>query len=71
MNEIRKQLTLFLENSNEIIEDLRAKYNHEQFNLISAHITLCREDEIEQIEKIIDRMKSIQFKKPIRLNREE
>ena len=67
MNKIRKQLTLFLENSNENIENIRAEYNPEQFNLISAHITLCREDEIESIEKIIERIKSIQLEKPIRI----
>ena len=67
MNEIRKQLTLFIENSNENIENIRALYNPEQFNLISAHITLCREDEIEPIEKIIERIKSIHLEKPIRI----
>ena len=67
MNETRNQLTLFLENSNETIENIRAKYNPEQFNLISAHITLCREDEINPIGKIIERIKSIQLEKPIRI----
>ncbi|MBL4594125.1 MAG: 2'-5' RNA ligase family protein [Flavobacteriales bacterium] len=67
MNEIRKQLTLFIEESNVNIEKIRAEFNPEQHNLISAHITLCREDEIESIDKIIQRIKSITLKKPIRI----
>ncbi|WP_299781498.1 2'-5' RNA ligase family protein [uncultured Formosa sp.] len=73
MNEIRKQLTLFVEKSNENIEKIRAEFNPIQYNLISCHITLCREDEIEPIEKIIKRIKAIHLKKPIsiKLNRAE
>ena len=67
MNQIRKQLTLFIEESNEKIEKIRAEFNPKQHNLISAHITLCREDEIESIDKIIQRIKSITLKKPIRI----
>ena len=67
MNEIRKQLTLFIEESNVNIEKIRAEFNPEQYNLISAHITLCREDEIESIDKIIHRIKSITLKEPIRI----
>ncbi len=40
MDNVRKQLTLFLEESNEAIEKVRAKFNPEQYNLIAAHITL-------------------------------
>lgn len=67
MNEIRKQLTLFIEESNENIEKIRGKFNPEQYNLINCHITLCREDEIDPIEKIIERIKAINLKKPIRI----
>ena len=67
MNETRKQLTLFIEESNENIEKIRAEFNPEQFDLIPAHVTLCREDEIEPVKKIIDRIKSINLKKPIRI----
>jgi 2'-5' RNA ligase len=67
MDENRKQLTLFIEESNINIEKIRAKYNSEQYNLISAHITLCREDEIKSIDKVIQRIKSITLKKPIRI----
>ena len=67
MNDIRKQLTLFIEQSNETIEKIRKEFNPEQYGLISAHLTLCREDEIEQIDDIIERIKSISLKKPIRI----
>jgi hypothetical protein len=67
MNEIRKQLTLFIEESNVTIEKIRAEFNPEQYTLISAHVTLCREDEIESIESIIERIKSISLKKPIQI----
>ena len=67
MNQNRKQLTLFIEHSNEIIENIRAHYNSEQSNLIAAHITLCSEDELEPIDIIIERIKSINLNKPLRI----
>jgi len=67
MNEIRKQLTLFISEQNENIEKIRAEYNPDQFNLIAAHVTLCREDEIEPIAEVIKRIKSITLRKPIRI----
>ncbi|MDT0559552.1 2'-5' RNA ligase family protein [Ichthyenterobacterium sp. W332] len=49
----RKQLTLFLdEKESKIIETVRKKYNPRQYELIKSHITLCREDEIEDIRHI-------------------
>ncbi len=41
--------------------------NPKQYNLISAHITLCREDEIGSIKSIVERIKSISLKKPIQI----
>lgn len=67
MNKIRKQLTLFISEYSKNIEKIRAKYNPEQFNLISAHVTLCRGDEIEPIEKVIKQIKSITLEKPVRI----
>lgn len=59
----RRQLTLFLsEIDSSEIEKCREKYNLEQFKLIKAHITLCREDEIEQLEKIKANLNKICFK---------
>lgn len=67
MDRIRKQLTLFINEPNGNIEKIRAEFNSEQFNLISAHVTLCREDEIEPIKQAIERLKSISLEKPIRI----
>ncbi len=51
---IRKQLTLFVDpvDSKEI-EFIRKEFNPMQFELIKAHVTLCREDEIQNIEKVM------------------
>lgn len=35
------------------IESIRQKFNPHQFRLIKAHVTLCREDEIEPIEAVL------------------
>ena len=65
MPETRKQLTLFLESSQEAIEKIRASHNPEQFKLISAHVTLCREDEIQQLSEIIENIKAVRLPKPL------
>lgn len=50
----RRQLTLFLdEKYSQAIENIRWLYNIEQYKLIRAHITLCRENELFDIEKVI------------------
>ena len=68
MQEIRRQLTLFINQPDGNIERIRSKYNHVQFNLIPAHVTLCREDEIEPIEKTIERLESISMNAPIHID---
>jgi len=51
---IRIQLTLFADPADAInIEQIRQVYNPLQFELIKAHVTLCREDEIVNLEQII------------------
>ncbi len=35
--------------------------------LIAAHVTLCREDEIGPVEKVIENIKSISRNKPVRI----
>jgi hypothetical protein len=51
---IRRQLTLFVEQKDaEIIERVRQEFNPIQFNLIKSHVTLCREDEIQNLEQVI------------------
>lgn len=67
MDVIRKQLTLFILESNSDIEKIRAEFNLEQCKLIAPHVTLCREEEIEDIEGVIERVKSIKLEKPIQI----
>jgi 2'-5' RNA ligase len=72
----RIQLTFFIDaNDAETIEKIREEFNPEQYNLIKAHVTLCREDELEQIEKVLQNLKIldcksiiIDFKNPIRFS---
>lgn len=53
----RKQLTLFLEASESAaIEAIREQFNPKQFALIKSHITLCREDEIEDLDRILNNL---------------
>lgn len=65
MTGIRRQLTLFVSEQKGAIEKVRSQYNPEQYHLIAAHITLCREDEIEPIEQIIENINSIILSQPI------
>lgn len=57
---IRRQLTLFVNPKDaEIIELVRREFNPIQFALIKSHVTLCREDEIENLEHIILNLQSL------------
>jgi hypothetical protein len=60
----RKQLTLFIP-YNKQIEEIRERFNQIQHSLIAAHITLCREDEIEELDKVIANIKTLHLKEPI------
>src|SRR5688572_4559357 len=54
MTHQRRQLTLFVdEKYSAAIERIRQKFNPLQFEIIKAHVTLCREDEIEAIEAVL------------------
>jgi hypothetical protein len=54
MSKKRIQLTLFVgKPESEVIEHIRKKFNPLQYALIQAHVTLCREDELEEIEKVL------------------
>jgi len=75
INNIRKQLTLFLQDNYETIEKIRQKFNPKQYELIKAHVTLCREDEIENLEQVLNNLSSlneqkitIRFEKPTRFD---
>lgn len=63
---IRKQLTLFLsDSSSHAIEDIRRRFNPIQYDLIAAHVTLCREDEIEPIHAKLQNIESIRMNRPV------
>ncbi|MEP7232292.1 MAG: 2'-5' RNA ligase family protein [Ginsengibacter sp.] len=54
INNTRRQLTLFVEEKDaENIERVRKEFNLKQSELIKSHVTLCREDEIENLEQVI------------------
>lgn len=71
---IRRQLTLFAEPADaKAIEAIRGTFNPEQRRLIDCHVTLCREDELSDLEIVIDnlcklesRPLTIRFGKPVR-----
>ena len=76
MSNNRIQLTLFVKPEDaKVIEFVRKKFNPEQYNLIKSHVTLCREDEIENLNAVLNNLKqlkhtkfSIEFGKPIRFH---
>lgn len=50
-------MTLFPEPADVlIIEQIRQEFNPLQFELIKAHVTLCREDEIENLEQVLSNL---------------
>lgn len=56
----RRQLTLFVNPKDaETIEQIRQEFNPKQFALIKSHVTLCREDEIENLEQVISNLQSL------------
>lgn len=59
----RIQLTLFVEkNQSKVIEQIRKEYNPKQFDLINSHVTLCREDEIGEVDKVLEILSSLNHK---------
>ena len=52
MSKPRRQLSLFLKKDHETIERIRAAFNPAQYKLIPAHVTLCREDELDSLEQV-------------------
>jgi 2'-5' RNA ligase len=56
-NTTRRQLTLFINQKDSVgIELIRQKFNPIQFELIKSHVTLCREDELQDIERVKDNL---------------
>lgn len=67
-HQTRRQLTLFIENHVELIEEIRKEFNPVQQELIPAHVTLCREDEIVAIDKVLVNIKSVKLKKELTIS---
>ncbi|PVD51386.1 hypothetical protein DC498_14690 [Terrimonas sp.] len=60
---MRRQLTLLVNKMyTKEIEAIRRKYNPVQYALINAHVTLCREDEIQDIQQILENLKNLNQK---------
>jgi 2'-5' RNA ligase len=58
--QIRRQLTLFVNpNDAQEIEAVRKRFNPQQQELIDCHVTLCREDEIDNIEAILTNVQKL------------
>ncbi len=59
----RKQLTIFLDQTEaKAIEQIRQVFNPAQYRLIKAHITLCREDEIENLEHVLRNLRQLKMR---------
>ncbi len=60
MNLKRIQLTLFVEEKDSAaIEQVRSTFNPEQYHLIKSHVTLCRENELTEMDKVIQNILSL------------
>lgn len=58
----RIQLTLFPDAQDcGVIEMLRQRFNPQQFALIPAHVTLCREDELGTPEMVMQQLADLHF----------
>lgn len=64
----RTQLTLFInEKDSAEIEKIRKEFNPEQYKLIKSHVTLCREDELNPIEKVLEALNNLK-QRPITID---
>lgn len=58
--QIRRQLTLFVNPTDaQEIEAVRKRFNPSQQELIACHVTLCREDEIDNIEATLANLQKL------------
>lgn len=63
-NNIRRQLTLFVDKKDaKEIENIRIRFNPIQYDLIKCHVTLCREDEIEDISAVLANLQKLRHLK--------
>lgn len=51
-----------------MIERIRKEFNPVQYNLISSHVTLCREDEITSIGSVLENIKALRLDRPLLVN---
>jgi hypothetical protein len=57
---IRRQLTLFVDEKDaREIEWVRQRFNPRQHELIASHVTLCREDEIENLPAVLRNLQQL------------
>jgi hypothetical protein len=60
MSNNRIQLTLFVDKkASGAIEKIRQTFNPLQYELIKSHVTLCREDELASLEKVITNLEKL------------
>jgi 2'-5' RNA ligase superfamily len=60
MHTKRIQLSLFIDETESVeIEKIRSIFNPEQYALIKSHVTLCREDELGEIEKVLGNLERL------------
>lgn len=56
---IRQQLTLFVPPADVVeIETIRGRYNPVQRALIDCHVTLCREDELVELDRVLQNLRA-------------
>lgn len=61
MNNIRRQLTLFVEETEaKQIEAIRDKFNPLQKMLIKCHVTICKENEIQELDRVIENLEHLE-----------
>lgn len=62
MDSKRIQLSLFVpESLSATIEEIRCRYNPVQNDLIAAHVTLCREDELTVLAAVLKNLDQLDF----------
>ncbi|WP_276502069.1 2'-5' RNA ligase family protein [Terrimonas pollutisoli] len=60
---IRRQLTLFVNETEAVtIETIRSQYNPIQRELIDCHVTLCREDELLDMDQVLKNLLTLKEK---------
>ncbi len=59
----RIQLTLFIgKDYSAEIEKIRKEFNPLQYSLIKSHVTLCRENDLVHIEKVIQNLERQEYR---------